>query len=66
MERKRRRTLILGLYPPKLKRHQQFKARLFKLLGYFKLKSLYGSSKIAPFCLNSLNNYDSLSLSFAL
>ena len=33
-----RRILILGLDPPKLKRHQQLKARLFKSLRYFKTK----------------------------
>ena len=33
-----RRILILGLDPPKLKRHQQLKGRLFKPLRYFKTK----------------------------
>lgn len=67
MERKRKgkRTLILGLDPPKLKWHSKFKTRLFQLLGFFNPKPSYFSSKITPFCPNSLNNYDNFSLSFA-
>lgn len=38
MDTNRRRILILGLDPPKLKRHQQLKGRLFKPLRYFKTK----------------------------
>lgn len=38
MERNRRRILILGLDPPKLKQHQQLKARLLKPLRCCKTK----------------------------
>lgn len=40
-KREKEKDPNLGLYPPKPKWHQNFKARLFKLLGYFNLKILH-------------------------